>query len=80
MTLSLVPEILNTINVITLISKQLTVIDSVVFKLRDIQCVIAPEGIGIYQAVRFYLLPDDGYQGLTASIRYHDCKNFAVAL
>ena len=52
MTLSLVPEILNAIDVIGLICKQFGMIDTEVFKVRYIQHVIAPPAVRIHDTIR----------------------------
>ena len=52
MPLGLVPEILDAINVVFLIGKQLRMIDPIVFKFADIQHVIASPAVRINDAIR----------------------------
>ena len=51
MTLRLVPEILNTVDVILLVCKELGMVDPEVFEARNIQHVIAFPAIGIDDTV-----------------------------
>ena len=60
MPFGLVPEILNTVDVILAPGKQLAVIDAPMMKVRDIQRIIATKIIRINDAVRHYLLCNDG--------------------
>ena len=59
MTLGLVPEILDSVDMIVLIGEQPGVVDAHVAELRDIQNIIAAESIGIDNTVRPDLLTDD---------------------
>ena len=80
MTFRLVPKILYTINMIVLVRKQLTVVDTIMFKLRDIQCVIAAKGIAIHNTIWGHFLPNNRHQGLALSIGYDDSIHLAIAL
>jgi len=69
MTLGLVPEVFNAVDVIAAVGEQLGVIDAEVFEGRDIQYVIGWEGVGVDDAVGHNLVLDDGFQGLALGIR-----------
>jgi hypothetical protein len=68
MSLCLVPKILYSINVIMFVSKQFTVVNSVMLELRNIQRVIASPRIGVNNTIRLYLLPNNREQGICFSI------------
>jgi hypothetical protein len=59
MALGLVPEILDPIDVIMLVSKQDGVIDPQVLELRDVEHIIAPERVGVDDAIGPYFLAND---------------------
>ena len=59
MALSLVPEVLDAVDVILLVSKQFRVVDAHVMKIGHIQRVIRPEGVRVNDAVRPDLLLDN---------------------
>ena len=59
MTLGLVPEILDTIDVIVAVGKQLGIVNPEVMKARHIQHVIAPPTVRIDDAVGDYLAFND---------------------
>ena len=52
-TLSLVPEILNAIDVIGLICKQFGMVDTEVFKVRYIQHIIPSPAVRIYDTIGY---------------------------
>lgn len=80
MTLRLIPKILYTINVIVLISKQLTMIYTIVLERTHIKYIITAQAIGIYNAVRSYFLSNNRQQGFALSTGYHKCTNLAFSL
>ena len=53
MTLRLVPEVLDAVDMVSGFNKFLSVIDAVMSELRDIQSIIAQKAIRIDNAVRF---------------------------
>ncbi len=80
MALRLVPEILNAIDVIMPVCKQLTMVDSVVPEIRHIQCIVAAPGVRIHDAVRYDLVLHNIHQGVRSSIGYDLRINLATAL
>ncbi len=58
--LGLVPEILDSIDVILLIGKELRVIDMAVMEVAHIKSIVGSEGVGIDDAVGFHSFLDDG--------------------
>ena len=62
MSLRLVPEILNTVDVILLVYKELGMVDPKVFKVRNIQDIIAFPTVGIDDAIRHDLALYDRIQ------------------
>jgi len=62
--LSLVPEILDAIDVAVPVREQFRMVDPVMFEGRDIQYVVRAEGVGIDDAVRHDFVLQDGFQGL----------------
>ncbi len=53
MTLRLVPEVLDAVDMVSGFNKLLRVIDAVMSELRDIQSIITQKAISIDNAVRF---------------------------
>ena len=78
-TLRLVPEILNTIDVIMAICKQLTMVDSVVPEFRHIQCIVAAPSIRIHNAIWYDFVLHDIHQCIRPSIGDHLRINLATA-
>ncbi len=72
MTLGLVPEVLDSIDVISGFNKALGMIDTVMSELRNIQSVIAQKAIRVDNAIRFDCLPNDRNQGILLGIRNDD--------
>ena len=62
MALRLVPEILNTVDVIPVLGKELRVVDPEVFEVRHIQHIVAPPAVRIDDAVGHHLALNDRYQ------------------
>jgi len=58
----LVPEILNTVDVIDPVSEHFAVVDPIVLKLGNIQHVVVVKTVGVYDAVREDLLLHDRHQ------------------
>ena len=69
MTLGLVPEVLDTVNVIFFISKESGVVDSLMVKVAYIKGIVRAEGVRINDAVRFNLLLDDWQERFGFDIR-----------
>ncbi len=61
--LGLVPKILNPVNVILLVCKELGMVDPKVMEIRDMQHVVAAPAIRINNAVRNDFAFDDWQQG-----------------
>ena len=59
MPLRLAPKVLNTIDMVMLICEQLTVINSVMFKLCYIKRIVASPGVCIKNPIRLYLLSNN---------------------
>ena len=59
MTLGLIPEVLDAVDVVLLIGEQLGVVDAVVFEAGYIEHVVGAEGIGVDDAVGNDLVLDD---------------------
>ena len=60
MTLGLVPEVLNAIDVVGLVCKQFGMVDTEVFKVRYILHVIALPAVRIHDTIRHDFALDDG--------------------
>ena len=60
MTLGLVPEVLNAIDVVGLVCKQFGMIDTEVFKVLYLQHVIAPPAVRIHDTIRHDFALNDG--------------------
>jgi hypothetical protein len=58
-TLRLVPEVLDAVNMVSGVNKLLRVIDAVMSELRDIQGIIAQKAICIDNTIRFYCPSND---------------------
>jgi hypothetical protein len=56
---SLIPKILDAINMVVIGSKKLAMIDTIMLKLRNIERVISAEAIGVDDAVWLYFLADN---------------------
>ena len=69
MTLRLVPEVFNAIDVILLVCKELGMVDATVLEIRYIQYVVPPPAVGINDAVRNDFPLDDGNLGVGPGIR-----------
>ena len=69
MTLGLVPEVLDSVDVIFSISKESGVVDSPVVKVAYIKGIVSAEGIRINDAVRLNLLLDDWQERFGFGIR-----------
>ncbi len=62
MTLRLVPEILDAIDVIVPVRKQLAVVDPVVPKIQHIERVVAAKRVAVHNAIRHDLVLHDVHQ------------------
>ena len=78
--LGLVPEILDTVNVISTLCEDLGVVDAEALKRADVQCVIAPPTVRINDAVWRYFTLDKGNQRLASGVRDDACVNLSTAL
>ena len=61
--LGLVPKILNPVDVILLVCKEVGMVDPKVMEIRDVQHVVAAPAIRINDAVRNHFTFDDWQQG-----------------
>ena len=77
---SLVPKILNSVDVAFLFDECLRMINANMSELRDIQNVVGAEAVGIDDAVRLNAVSYNSQQCLRLSILNHDCVNPATAL
>jgi hypothetical protein len=68
MTLGLIPEVLDAVDVVLLIGEQFGVVDAVVLETRYVEHVVGAEGIGVDDAVGHDLVLDDGLQGLALGV------------
>ena len=68
-TLRLVAEILDAVDLVLLVCKELGVVDPKVFEVRNIQHIVTLPAVGINDAVGNDFQPDDRHQGLRAGIR-----------
>ena len=80
MTLRLVPEILNSIDMIMFVGKSFGVVDPDVVEAGDVQGVVAGETVGVDDAVRLYHTLHDRQQGGLLGIGNHHRINPARAL
>ncbi len=62
MSLCLIPEILNAMDMVRAIGKKLRVIDKEMLELRNIKRVIALPAIGINDAIGRYFIGHDGHK------------------
>ena len=60
MTFRLVPEVLDTVDVVAVLGEELGVIDADVVEVRDIEYVVSLEAVCVDNAVRFDLVFNDG--------------------
>ena len=60
-TLRLVPEILNAVDVVPLVGKELGMVDPQVLEIRDIQHIVGLPAVGIYDAIGDDFALDDRY-------------------
>ena len=67
----LIPKVFNAIDVIMLVRKELTVIDSIVLKLGHIQRIIGTIIVSVDNAIRHHLLTNERQKGLNLGIRNH---------
>ena len=63
MALCLVPEILDSVDVITGVGKEFGVVDSKMLEVRNIQHIVGLPAVGINDAVRDDFALNDRYQG-----------------
>ena len=80
MTLRLVPEVLDAVDMVSGFNKFLSVIDAVMSELRDIQSIIAQKAIRIDNAVRFDCPSNDRNQCILLGIRDDDDSHLAASL
>ena len=80
MTLGLVPEVLDTVDVVVVIGEQLRMIDTDMMEVRDVERVITCPGVRINDAVGQDHTVHDGHQGLGAGIWDHLGIDLATAL
>ena len=80
MTLGLIPEILDAVDMVLVIGEQLGVVDAVVLEARYVEHVVGAEGIGVDDAVGDDLVLDDGLQCLALGVRDDLGIDLAAAL
>lgn len=80
MSLRLVPEILNPVDVILTVCKQLAMVDPVMPEVGDIQRVVATPGIGVHDAVWDDLVLHDTHQRVRLCVRNDLRINLATPL
>ena len=79
MALGLVPKVLDAIDVVGLISKQLRMIDPGMMELGNIEHIIGTEAVGVDDAVGLDPLPHDREKRLSTGIWDDDGMNLAAA-
>ena len=80
MTLRLVPEVLDAVDMVSGFNKPLRVIDAVMSELRDIQSIITQKAIRIDNAVRFDRPSNDRNQRILLGIRDDNDVHLAASL
>ena len=80
MSLRLIPEILDSVDMIFPLGKQGGVINPSMMKRGNIQRVIALQGVRIHHTIGHHFLMNDGKQGLGFGIRNDTGVDFAFAL
>lgn len=80
MTLGLVPEVLDSVDVILPVGEQLGVVDAQVFKLRDIEHVVGAQRVGVDNRVWSHMLLDDGKQRGRLGVRNDGGIDLAFSL
>ena len=68
MALGLVPEVLDSVDVIFPVGEQFGVVDAAVLERRDVQHVVGAEGVGVDDAVGDDLVLNDGLQRLALCV------------
>ena len=74
-TLGLIPEVFNAINVIAPVGEELGVVDAHVMEVAHVESVVGLERIGVYDTVGLHLLLDDGQYSRCAGVRDDRCKD-----
>jgi len=72
MALGLVPEILNPVDMVLPVNEPLRMVNPDVVKVRDVQRIIAPEGVRVHDAVWHDHALHDGQKRRASSVRNHD--------
>jgi predicted outer membrane lipoprotein len=67
-TLGLVPEILNSIDVVFLLAEAFAVVDALMLEVRDVEYIVRTERVRINDAVGHNVVVDDGLQRLALHI------------
>ncbi len=80
MTLGLIPEILNAINVIPAIRKPCFMVNPIVLEVRNIQHITGAESVGVHDAVGHNFLLHNGLQGGAFHIADHPGIYLAATL
>src|ERR1700722_5873299 len=68
-TLGLIPEVLDAVDMVFLIGEELRMIDAEVLEAGYIENVVGTEGVGVDDAVGDDLVLEDGLQGLALGVR-----------
>ena len=79
MTLGLIPEVLDAVDMVLVIGEQLGVVDAIVLEARYIEHIVGTEGIGVDDAVGDDLVLDDGLQRLAPGVRNDSGIDLAAA-
>ena len=80
MTLGLIPEVFNAINVIAPVGEELGVVDAHVMEVAHVESVVGLERIGVYDTVGLYLLPDYRQQCRGAGVGDDGSEDFSAPL
>ena len=78
--LSLVPKVLNAVDMAFLFDECFRMIDADVMELRDIQHIVGSETVGVDNAVRLDAIPNNSQQSLCLGILDHHCIHLTATL
>lgn len=79
-TLGLVPEVLDSVDVVFRLRELDRMVDALVVKITYIKCIVAAPCVGVNNAVGLYLLIDDRQECLGLGVWYDRCVNLATPL
>ena len=78
--LGLVPEVLDSVDVILLVGEEFRVIDTLVMEVRHVERVVGFKAVRVDDAVRRDFVLDDVHQRLARCVRDDRCIDLAAAL